>query len=162
MAEALRAPKTPKHLEELRAWLRGATSPAPIAQLLGLRPLEFSLGQSKFEFAPSRQHANPMGTLHGGVLCDLADLAMGTAMVSTLEAEESFTTLDMTAKFLKPVWEEQLTAVAHVTKRTRMMGFIECEVKDATGSLVAKVFSTCLVLSGEKAEGRRPGDAVKA
>jgi uncharacterized protein (TIGR00369 family) len=159
MAEGLRAPKRLQHLEQLRAWVSGAASPAPIAELLGLRPVEFNLGQSKFEFSPSRQHANPMGTLHGGVLCDLGDLAMGTAMVSTLEAEESFTTLDLTAKYLKPVWAERLTALARVVKRTRALGFVECEVTDASGSLVAKLFSTCMVLRGEKAEGRRPGDA---
>jgi acyl-coenzyme A thioesterase PaaI-like protein len=39
------------------------------------------------------QHANPMGTLHGGVLCDLADAAMGMAFASTLAPGESFTTM---------------------------------------------------------------------
>jgi uncharacterized protein (TIGR00369 family) len=157
MAEAIRAPKTTKHLDELRAWLTGQVKQPPIAELIGFRPVEFNLGQSKFSFSPSKRHANPMGTLHGGVICDVADIAMGTAMASTLEAEESFTTLDLTAKFLKPVWEEQLTALARVTKRTRTLGLIECEVTDASGSLVAKVFSTCMVLRGEKAEGRAVG-----
>jgi acyl-coenzyme A thioesterase PaaI-like protein len=41
-----------------------------------------------------------------------------------------------------------------VTKRTRNLGLIECEVTDETGSLVAKVFSTCMVLRGEQAIGR--------
>jgi uncharacterized protein (TIGR00369 family) len=154
MAEVIRAPKTTKHLDELRAWLTGEVKQPPIAELLGFRPVELTLGQSKFSFSPSKRHANPMGTLHGGVICDVADIAMGTAMASTLEAEESFTTLDLTAKFLKPVWEDQLTALARVTKRTRTLGLIECEVTDASGSLVAKVFSTCMVLRGEKAEGR--------
>jgi acyl-coenzyme A thioesterase PaaI-like protein len=34
------------------------------------------------------QHANPMGTLHGGVLCDVADAAVGMAFASTLEHDE--------------------------------------------------------------------------
>jgi uncharacterized protein (TIGR00369 family) len=162
MGEGLRAPKTTQHLEQLRAWLSGAVAPPPIAELFDFRAVEFNLGQSKFEFSPSRRHANPMGTLHGGVICDMADIAMGTAMASTLEAEESFTTLDLTAKYFKPVWEEQLSALARVTKRTRTLGLVECEVTDASGSLVAKVFSTCMVLRGEKAEGRRPGDVETA
>jgi uncharacterized protein (TIGR00369 family) len=160
MGEALRMPKKTKHFEQLQAWLAGAVAPPPIGELIGFRPVEFTLGQSKFEFTASRRHANPMGTLHGGVICDFADIAMGTAMVSTLEAEESFTTLDLTAKYFKPVWEGQLTALACVTKRTRTLGLVECEVTDASGSLVAKVFSTCMVLRGEKAEGRRPGLAA--
>jgi len=56
----------------------------------------------------SHRHANPMGTLHGGVICDLADAAMGMAFATTLEDDESFTTLDLTAKFFKPVWNAQL------------------------------------------------------
>jgi hypothetical protein len=41
-----------------------------------------------------------------------------------------------------------------VTKRTRTLGLIECEVEDDKGSLVAKVFSTCMVPRGEEAKGR--------
>jgi uncharacterized protein (TIGR00369 family) len=95
-----------------------------------------------------------MGTLHGGVVCDLADIAMGTAMASTLEEDESFTTLDLTAKYFKPIREARVTALARVTKRTRTLGLVECEVSDEAGSLVAKVFSTCMVLRGEQAKGR--------
>jgi uncharacterized protein (TIGR00369 family) len=162
MTEAIRPPKVLAHLERLRGWLRGETPPPPIAELIGFRPVAFELGQSTFTFAPSRRHANPMGTLHGGVICDLADQAMGTAMATTLEEDESFTTLDLTAKYFKPIRDEQLTALARVTKRTRTLGLIECEVTDPTGSLVAKVFSTCMVLRGERAEGRRPGDVHRS
>jgi acyl-coenzyme A thioesterase PaaI-like protein len=39
------------------------------------------------------RQANPMGTLHGGIPCDLADAAMGFTYASTLAEGESFTTL---------------------------------------------------------------------
>jgi len=87
-------------------------------------------------------------------LCDLSDLAMGTAMATTLEDDESFTTLDLIVKFFKPVWEARLRATARVTKRTRTLGLVECNVEDDGGSLVAKVFSTCMVLRGAEAQGR--------
>ena len=95
-----------------------------------------------------------MGTLHGGILCDVADAAMGCAMASTLEEGESFTSVDLTTKFLKPVWHAQLTAVGRVVKRTRTLGLVECDVTDDSGSLVAKVISTCMVLRGDDAKGR--------
>src|SRR5277367_6747506 len=98
MTDVVRTPSTSKHLDELRAWLKGDVKQPPIAALFGFQPVEFNLGQTKFVFSPSKRHANPMGTLHGGVICDVADIAMGTAMSSTLEADESFTTLDLTAK----------------------------------------------------------------
>jgi uncharacterized protein (TIGR00369 family) len=154
MAEALRPPKTSLHLDRLQAWLRGELPAPPIAALIGFRPVEFRLGGSTFELLASGRHANPMGTLHGGVVCDVADIAMGTAMDSTLEEDESFTTLDLTAKYFKPVREAKVTATATVTKRTRTLGLVECEVTDEAGSLVAKVFSTCMVLRGEQAKGR--------
>ncbi len=95
-----------------------------------------------------------MGTLHGGVICDLADAAMGTAMATSLEDGESFTTLDLTSKYFKPIWNARLRATALLVKRTRTLGFIECDVEDEKESLVAKVFSSCMVLRGQEASGR--------
>ena len=51
------------------------------------------------------RHANPMGTVHGGILCDVADAAMGIAFVTTLQPDESFTTMSLTINFFRPVWE---------------------------------------------------------
>jgi uncharacterized protein (TIGR00369 family) len=79
---------------------------------------------------------------------------MGTAFATTLEDDETFTTPDLTAKYFKPVWDAKIRATARVTKRTRSLGLIECDVEDEKGSLVAKVFSTCMVLRGEDARGR--------
>jgi uncharacterized protein (TIGR00369 family) len=151
---ALRAPKTSWHLDRLRGLIRGNLPPPPIAELIGLRIVEADLGRAVFEMQASAKHANPMGTLHGGVLCDLADGAMGSAMASTLEEGETFTTLDLTTKFVKPVWNSRLRAEARLTKRTRTLGLIECEITDEGGSLVAKAFSTCMVLRGDEAKGR--------
>jgi uncharacterized protein (TIGR00369 family) len=154
VSETIRAPRTPWHLDRLRRLLRGELPPPPVARLIGFRPVEVELGRAAFVMDASAAHANPMGTLHGGIVCDLADAAMGFAMASTLEEGESFTTLDLTAKFFKPIWNARLTAVAQLTKGTRTLGLIECEVTDESGSLVAKVFSTCMVLRGGDAKGR--------
>jgi uncharacterized protein (TIGR00369 family) len=95
-----------------------------------------------------------MGTVHGGVLCDIADAAMGMAFASTLEADQSFTTLELKINFLRPVWESSLLAKARVTSRGKTVGLVECDVLDAKGRLIARTSSTCLVLSGKMAEGR--------
>ena len=34
-------------------------------------------GRARIVLAAGPQHANPMGTLHGGILCDIADAAIG-------------------------------------------------------------------------------------
>jgi len=110
--------------------------------------------QKPFTSAARERHANPMGTLHGGVICDVADAAMGIAFATTLEDDETFTTRDLTAKYVKPIWNARLHATAQVVKRTRTLGLIECDVTDQTGSLVAKVYSSCMVLRGQDARGR--------
>jgi uncharacterized protein (TIGR00369 family) len=154
MAQSIAAPKTTGHLAWLRQLVAGEVAPPPVAKLVGFTPTRIDLGLSVMELEADGRHANPMGTLHGGIVCDVADAAMGTAMASTLEDDESFTTLDLTAKFFKPIWKARLRATAQVTKRTRSLGLIECEVTDDRGSLVAKVFSTCMVLRGDEAKGR--------
>jgi uncharacterized protein (TIGR00369 family) len=100
------------------------------------------------------QHANPMGTLHGGVLCDLADAAMGMAFVTTLAPDESFTTMELSINFFRPVWQTQLRAEAHVVNRSKNVGYVECDVTDQSGKRIAKARSTCFVLRGEQARVR--------
>lgn len=154
MQHGVATPKTTGHLAQLERLVRGDVPPPPIAVLIGFHPVEIDIGRSVFELEADQRHANPMGTLHGGVLCDLSDIAMGTAMATTLEDDESFTTLDLNAKYFKPIWKARLRATAQVVKRTRSLGLVECDVTDEGGSLVAKVFSTCMVLRGKDAAGR--------
>jgi uncharacterized protein (TIGR00369 family) len=141
-------------LERVQAMLSGEAPEPPVARLVGFRLAEVAPGRAVFEMEAGPQHANPMGTLHGGILCDIADAAMGIAYASTLEEGETFTTLELKINFLKPVWKARLRAEGHVVKRGKTVGLVECDVVDETGSLVARASSTCLTLSGEKATGR--------
>jgi uncharacterized protein (TIGR00369 family) len=95
-----------------------------------------------------------MGTLHGGVLCDIADAAMGIAYACTLAEGETFATLELKISFLRPVWNARLQAVGRVVKKGRTIGFVECDVTDEKGQLVARSASTCMTLRGEQAQGR--------
>jgi uncharacterized protein (TIGR00369 family) len=141
-------------LERIQAILRGDVPPPPVSQLVGFQLVAVAPGSAVFEMEAGPQHANPMGTLHGGILCDLADAAMGIAYASTLEEGESFTTLDLKINFLKPIWKARLRAEGRLVKRGKTVGMVECDVVDDTGSLVARASSTCLTLSGKMAAGR--------
>jgi uncharacterized protein (TIGR00369 family) len=55
-----------------------------------------------------------MGTLHVGVLCDIADAAMGIAYSTTLAPSQSFTTVELKINFLRPVWKAKLRAEARM------------------------------------------------
>jgi len=100
------------------------------------------------------KHFNPMGTVHGGILCDIVDAAMGIAFSSTLAPGESFTTVELKINFLRPVRQAQLRVAGRVVQRGRSVGYVECQIRDENGKFVAKSNSTCLVLRGEQAAGR--------
>ena len=144
----------PKMLEFFQKILRGEAPAPPIATLIGFTLTSIEPGRAVIEFEATERHANPMGTLHGGVLCDIADAAMGMAYASTLEEGETFTTLELKINFVKPVWNATLQAVARVVKGGRTIGLVECDVTDEQNQLVARVISTCMTLRGERARGR--------
>jgi uncharacterized protein (TIGR00369 family) len=139
----------------LEAMIRGDAPPPPVARLIGMRLVEIGDGEARFELeADPERHANPMGTLHGGIVCDMADAAMGCAYASRLGEGESFTTLELKVNFLKPVWSGLLTARARVVRGGRTIGLVECDVLDESEALVARASSTCMTLRGERAAGR--------
>src|SRR5918911_734985 len=144
----------PKMLDDIRMMLSGEVSPPPIATLLGFTLTFVGSGEAVIEFEAAARHANPMGTLHGGVLCDIADAAMGMAYASTLAEGETFTTLELKINFLRPFWTGKLAAEARMVKDGRTIGLVECDVTDAQQRLVARAASTCMTLRGEQAKGR--------
>ena len=133
---------------------RARVNDVPIARLIGFEAKEITDGRATVILAAGPQHANPMGTLHGGILCDIADAAMGIAFASTLAPEESFTTVELKINFFRPIWQAQLRAEGTVVQRGRTIGYVECDVTDEENRLVAKAASTCMVLRGEKSAGR--------
>jgi len=144
----------PKMLDYVEQLVSGAVPHPPIAQLIGFRVVAVEPGRVVIHLQADERLANPMGTLHGGVLCDVADAAMGMAYASRLEDGESFTTLELKINYLKPVWRGRLEAIGSVTKMGRTVGLVECEVFDEKRALVAKVSSTCMTLRGDAASGR--------
>jgi uncharacterized protein (TIGR00369 family) len=133
---------------------RAKTGDVPVARLIGFETKEITDGRAIVTLAAGPQHANPMGTLHGGILCDIADAAMGIAFASTLAPGESFTTVELKINFFRPVWEARLKAEGKVVRRGRSVGYVECEITDERNQLIAKAASTCLALRGEEAKGR--------
>jgi len=86
---------------------RARVNDVPVARLIGFEAKEIADGRATAILAAGPQHANPMGTLHGGILCDIADAAMGMAFASTLAPEESFTTVELKVNFFRPIRQAQ-------------------------------------------------------
>ena len=130
----------------LEAMVRGEKPPPPVAELIGLRFVSYADGECVFELDAAPRHANPMGTVQGGVICALADAAMGMAYATTLGDGESFTTLELKANYLRQVVTGTLTATGRVVHSGRTIGLATCDVVDEQGRIVAHATSTCMTL----------------
>jgi uncharacterized protein (TIGR00369 family) len=128
--------------------------PPPVAELLGIDVVEAGGGECTMRMEAGEQHSNPMGTIHGGILCDIADAAMGMAFFSTLEEGETFTTLELKINYLRPFWTGTLLAYGKVVSSGKTIGLTECRVVDDKERLIAHATSTCMALRGAMALGR--------
>ena len=68
-------------------WERAKNNDVPVARLIGFEVKDIADGRATVVLAAGPQHANPMGTLHGGILCDIADAAMGVAFARTRSSD---------------------------------------------------------------------------
>ncbi|HNI08165.1 MAG TPA: PaaI family thioesterase, partial [Thiobacillaceae bacterium] len=84
--------------------------PTAISRLLGFSVTAVEAGMASLEIqADAALHGNQQGTVHGGLLSELADAAIGTAHSTVLEAGETFTSIDLRISFFRPVWKSVLT-----------------------------------------------------
>ena len=109
---------------------------------------ELERGRTVFSIVADEQHENPMGTMHGGIVATLVDTAMGCAVASTLSADESFTTLELSTNFVRAI--TRATGPVHAAGRVVHSGgrivTTEARVYDDTGNLYAHAKSTCMIL----------------
>jgi uncharacterized protein (TIGR00369 family) len=143
-----------RSLDVFRAMVAGDVEPPPVAKLVGFAMTDVEPGRAVFEMDVGPQHSSPLGTVHGGIVCDLVDAAMGCSHASLLDEGETFTTLELKINFMKPVWQGHLVAEGKVIKAGRTIGLVEGRVTDESGSLVAYATATCMTLRGEAARGR--------
>lgn len=90
------------------------------------------------------KHANPMETINGGILCDFGDAALSTAYLSTVNPDESFTTIALTVNSIRPIWSGRLEAGGRVVHNGRRIGLVECDITTEEGNLVARFSGTCM------------------
>lgn len=151
-------------LEYLRRQLAGTLQPGDathllyptaISQLLGFQLVEIGEGQAVLALdADPARHGNQQGTVHGGLLAELADATIGTAHSTLIEAGESFTSIDLKTTFLRPVWRSRLLARAWAEHTGRTISHYRCDILREDGKPVASAFSVVMTLRGEQAQGR--------
>ncbi len=129
--------------------------PTPISKTLAITIVEVGLGTATVAIeANPAIHGNQQGTIHGGLICELADAAIGTAH-STLMAEgETFASVELKINFFRPVWRSTLKASAKPIQSGKTITHYSCDIVRDDGKVAATVLSTIMTLRGDRAKGR--------
>lgn len=136
-------------LDYLQAMIDGSIPAPPIASHINLEVAEASPGVVVMRATPDDSHYNPIGSVHGGFFATLLDSVCGCAVQSTLPTGTAYTSLDLNVSFLRAITTETGTVVAtgRVTKPGSRAAFVEADIRDADGRLLATATSTCLVFT---------------
>ncbi len=104
-------------------------------------------GRSVWRMLADERFANPVGIIQGGFVAAFADSAMGAASVTYARERKVFSAnMEMKISFLKPAKVgSTLTCTAFLISGGNRAAFLEAEVTDEEGRLIAKANSTYLL-----------------
>jgi len=129
--------------------------PTAISRTLGIRVVDVGHGTATVAMdADPEIHGNQQGTVHGGILAELADAAIGTAHSTIVHEGDSFTGVDLRINFFRPVWKTVLHAAASPVHGGKTMTHYQVDITNDQGKLVARAQAAIMTLKGEKAHGR--------
>ena len=131
----------------MQAVMKGELPAPPIAATMQFDLVEAEIGRAVFTCTPDESVYNPIGAVHGGLVCTLLDSAAGCALHTTLPQGKGYTSVEIKVSYLKAVraGSGPLTATGTVVKAGSRVGFTEATVTDGSGALVATASSTLLV-----------------
>lgn len=132
----------------LQAMKDGELPPSPIASLMGFGVGTIGDGEITFVGTPDESVYNPIGLVHGGLVCTMLDSALGCAVHTTLPAGVGYTSIDINVSYLRPIHATtgELTVRGWVTKPGRRVAFAEADVRDGAGKLLATGSSSLLIM----------------
>lgn len=114
----------------------------PFHTLIGARRRESAGGRAIYDLVVGPQHLNRRGVAHGGVVSALLDMALGTAVVSSILPEEWCGTMQLSVQFREPVLPGAIVAEGRMARRGRTAAYAEGEVRDARGAILATAHGT--------------------
>ena len=134
-------------LETMEAIRDGVLPPPPIAMLMQFDIRSLEEGRVEFGCVLDESVYNPIGVVHGGLVCTLLDTVAGCAVHTTLPRGFGYTSIELKVSYLRPVHASSspLTAIGRVVKPGRRVAFAEGEVLVAAGRSVATASCSLLV-----------------
>ena len=108
-------------------------------------------GVTVWTMTPGEQFANPIGVMQGGFVAAFADTAMASATITNLQGRKAYTAnTELKISFVRaaPVGETY-TCTARVIGGGKRVTFVEADIVDQDGRLIAKASSTYLLTPRE-------------
>jgi len=104
--------------------------------LLGVSDETADEGSARIRVTATEDHLNPAGTVHGGMLATLVDMAMGAAVRSSTGDSDVPATSQLTVTYLRPGKPGELTVSAQVSKQGEHLTMCEADVEQDGKALV--------------------------
>ena len=145
--------RTGTGLEFLERIVAGEVRNVPIGETLGFRLVEVERGRVALEGQPDERSYNLIGTVHGGWAASILDTALALSVLSTLDTEQSFTTVDIRINYLRPLTRETgiVRAEGRVLQAGRRLAYSEARLTDPSGKLICHGTGSCVILPREGA-----------
>lgn len=125
-------------MQYLQGMRDGTFAPPPIITTVGAEVVSFSEGEVHVRCAPDPAFLNPLGLVHGGLLCTLLDTAMGIAVQTTVDASVGYATIELKVSYLGPLPADGRSVDVHgrALKVGRRIAFAEAHAYAADGTLL--------------------------
>lgn len=119
---------------------------SPSAELMGSEFVSFDEEASELttRFTPPPEFASPRGAVQGGLIAGFLDEVMGGALLASSGGERLPLNLDMNLTFVSMVPIAPIIAKGQVVKAGRRIAFLEGELFDENGKLLARATSTAI------------------
>lgn len=142
-----------------RPWERDGR-PAGFGFAMGMRVVSGEYGEAVIELDIGPDHLNFGGTVHGGVIATMVDVAVAVACHSldSGATRRAQATTELNVTFLQPSNAGPLTCRARIRRRGRSLAVGEAEVSDGVGKLLAVGRATYLVGGGRPERGAAEAD----
>lgn len=110
-------------------------------ELVGI-DVDSHAGRATVSIDAQEQHLNPHGTVHGGVLATLADIAMGAALNAATGPDDAPVTVSLVVTYLEPAPQGRITATGTITRQGKRITIAEAAMTSDDGTVVATAVGT--------------------
>jgi uncharacterized protein (TIGR00369 family) len=116
--------------------------------LFGEEPFHEEPSLVRWRYVVKREHFNPGGSLHGGVLSTLLDTAMGHSVRTVKPPEAMHAAINLSIQFLAPTLEAggTLTIEGRVVQQGKRVIFTEGVARDESGKELARGTSSYAII----------------